>query len=153
MAKRDYESTSITVHWDAEVCIHSGHCAATLPRVFDPERRPWIDVSADDDEDIVRAIDGCPSGALSYSRRERTDDATPPDEAPPGVTVRVEADGPYEVTGPVRIVDSDGNLIREARKVALCRCGHSDSKPFCDGSHERCGFRDPGVFRRRDRSP
>jgi CDGSH-type Zn-finger protein len=40
----------------------------------------------------------------------------------------------------VRIVDADGRLIREDTRVALCRCGASGNKPFCDGSHRRIGF-------------
>lgn len=68
MTTRDYESNSLTVHWDADTCIHSGHCAATLGSVFNPAHRPWIDVAGAPDDEIAAAIDGCPSGALSYTR-------------------------------------------------------------------------------------
>jgi len=58
------------------------------------------------------------------------------------VTVKARANGPYRVEGPVRIVDSDGNefVLPEGRAIALCRCGHSRAKPFCDSSHKRVGF-------------
>lgn len=61
---------------------------------------------------------------------------------PPSVEIRVRDDGPYKVTGPVRIVDADGNAwdIPADRPVALCRCGHSREKPFCDASHRENGF-------------
>lgn len=49
-------------------------------------------------------------------------------------------DGPLEVDGDVRIVAPDGTVIREISKAYLCRCGHSKSKPFCDGSHKREGW-------------
>lgn len=50
-------------------------------------------------------------------------------------------DGPYKVTGPVTITDAEGNVYRvEEGPVALCRCGHSATKPFCDGSHRAAGF-------------
>ncbi len=74
MAIRDYESDTLTVHWDADRCAHSGHCAATLRSVFDPARRPWIDVTGAADDEISAAIDGCPSGALSYTRTESDPD-------------------------------------------------------------------------------
>lgn len=59
------------------------------------------------------------------------------------VVIKVRADGPYKVSGPVRIVDADGGAF-PARDgpVALCRCGHSATKPFCDGSHRDHGFAD-----------
>ena len=55
--------------------------------------------------------------------------------------IKVRDDGPYKVTGPVRIVDPDGGTfeIEEGRPVALCRCGRSQTKPFCDASH-KSGF-------------
>jgi len=54
--------------------------------------------------------------------------------------IKVTVNGPYLVTGDVEYVDSDGNVIERLSKAALCRCGHSESKPFCDGSHRTCGF-------------
>jgi CDGSH-type Zn-finger protein len=59
------------------------------------------------------------------------------------VVIKVRDDGPYKVTGPVEIVDVDGNrfAVEPGRAVALCRCGHSRDKPFCDRSHREAGFR------------
>jgi len=50
--------------------------------------------------------------------------------------------GPYLVRGEVKLFDSSGNPIELSGKpsIALCRCGHSENKPFCDGSHKRVGF-------------
>lgn len=56
------------------------------------------------------------------------------------VTIVPTTNGPYEVSGEVRIVDPDGNVIRETAKTYLCRCGHSRNKPFCDSSHKREGW-------------
>jgi CDGSH-type Zn-finger protein len=58
------------------------------------------------------------------------------------VEIKVRDNGPYKVTGPVRIVDVDGREWRvdAGRPVALCRCGHSRTKPFCDKSHREAGF-------------
>lgn len=50
--------------------------------------------------------------------------------------------GPYLVSGPVLLLDAEGNEFRAERAtVALCRCGESTTKPFCDGTHSRIGFR------------
>jgi CDGSH-type Zn-finger protein len=58
------------------------------------------------------------------------------------VEITVRANGPYKVTGPVRIVDAEGVEFEfpPGTAVALCRCGHSQTKPFCDASHRRVGF-------------
>lgn len=56
----------------------------------------------------------------------------------------VFADGPYVLKGDIEIRDGEGHLVKTVTKVALCRCGSSQSKPFCDGSHKRVGFSDPG---------
>lgn len=54
--------------------------------------------------------------------------------------IKVTKNGPYIVNGDVELVDSDGNVVERLSKAALCRCGHSKSKPFCDGSHREVGF-------------
>lgn len=58
------------------------------------------------------------------------------------VEIKVRDDGPYKVTGPVRIVDGDGAVfaVEAGRPVALCRCGQSRTKPFCDATHKEAGF-------------
>lgn len=59
------------------------------------------------------------------------------------VEIRVRDDGPYKVTGPVRLVDPNGNEIanpRPDRPIVLCRCGQSHTKPFCDAAHKTSGF-------------
>jgi CDGSH-type Zn-finger protein len=64
------------------------------------------------------------------------------------ITIRCREHGPLLVLGPVRIVDHLGNeFVVPAGKevVALCRCGHSGTRPFCDGSHRTCGFQAPEL--------
>src|SRR5262245_34997059 len=59
------------------------------------------------------------------------------------VEIKVRENGPYKVTGPVRLIDADGNEFEvpdEGRPIALCRCGASKTKPFCDKSHREVGF-------------
>ena len=57
------------------------------------------------------------------------------------VTITVRENGPYLVKGPVTILDADGNEHRTERDIiALCRCGGSTTKPFCDATHSKIGF-------------
>lgn len=62
------------------------------------------------------------------------------------VTIKVLRNGPYLVEGAARVVDADGREFqptgqKDPKNVALCRCGQSGSRPFCDGTHKGCGFR------------
>jgi CDGSH-type Zn-finger protein len=58
------------------------------------------------------------------------------------VEIKVRDNGPLKITGPVRILDGEGNLLRESagESIVLCRCGHSATKPFCDSSHRQESF-------------
>ena len=58
------------------------------------------------------------------------------------VTINVRANGPYKITGPITIVDSEGVpfVLPPGSAVVLCRCGHSKNKPFCDTTHREIGF-------------
>lgn len=58
------------------------------------------------------------------------------------VVIKARRNGPYKVEGPVRVIDADGTefVLPEGETIALCRCGHSLTKPFCDKSHRRIGF-------------
>jgi CDGSH-type Zn-finger protein len=59
------------------------------------------------------------------------------------VQIKTRHNGPYKITGPVRLLDADGNeydLSKQGTTVALCRCGGSTTKPFCDGTHSQIGF-------------
>jgi 3-phenylpropionate/trans-cinnamate dioxygenase ferredoxin subunit len=55
-------------------------------------------------------------------------------------TIQVLPKGPYLVMGKVNLVDATGNKIEAGEKIALCRCGASTNKPFCDGTHSKVGF-------------
>jgi CDGSH-type Zn-finger protein len=59
------------------------------------------------------------------------------------VVIKARENGPYKVTGPVKLIDADGteyDLSGKGGAVALCRCGGSSTKPFCDGTHSKIGF-------------
>lgn len=55
-------------------------------------------------------------------------------------TIQVRDNGPLRISGPVKLVDSEGNEFEHKEAFSLCRCGHSMNKPFCDGSHRTQDF-------------
>lgn len=58
-----------------------------------------------------------------------------------GVRIKARENGPYLVTGPITLTDCEGNeYVLEGPNIALCRCGGSATKPFCDGTHKQNGF-------------
>ena len=74
-----------------------------------------------------------------------------PEPTPNPVTVTVKPNGPLLVAGPITLVDPTGKAVSltPGKPVALCRCGQSTMKPYCDGSHSRTGFQaaDPAPAR------
>jgi CDGSH iron-sulfur domain-containing protein 3 len=59
------------------------------------------------------------------------------------VVIKVRHNGPYKVTGPIKVIDADEreyDLGERGETIVLCRCGRSQSKPFCDGTHKQVGF-------------
>ena len=123
---RTYERDGLAVEWDPTLCIHTARCIAAQPAVFDPTRRPWVDLAAASADDVADAVRRCPTGALRLR-----DEAEPAPE--PAVEVR--PDGPLFVRGDVTVAGRTGH------RFALCRCGATGNAPFCDNSHKAVGFR------------
>ena len=99
-------------------------------------------------DEIVRAVRDCPSGALSlaFDGDEARDLADW--HASREAAIEVTQDGPYRVTGGIGLTDATGADVPRAagssrEHYALCRCGHSQNKPFCSGMHWYVEFRDP----------
>jgi uncharacterized Fe-S cluster protein YjdI len=132
---KEYATDEIVVEWEPSLCFHSRNCVTSLPEVFDEARRPWIDVDAATADEIEAAVARCPSGAL----RSRRPGAAAVRRLRPA-ELRASENGPLLVTGGVRVVDAEGNLLYEGERAALCRCGGSANKPFCDGTHRENGF-------------
>jgi CDGSH-type Zn-finger protein/uncharacterized Fe-S cluster protein YjdI len=138
-----FQGEGIRVIWDRSRCIHSMECIRALPLVFQPGARPWVKADQASAPKIAQAIERCPTGALHY---ERTDGG-PAEQPAATTTVTPQRDGPLLVRGRVEIVDGQRNQVVRDTRVALCRCGGTANKPFCDGSHRTRGFSDDGeVF-------
>jgi uncharacterized Fe-S cluster protein YjdI/CDGSH-type Zn-finger protein len=135
-AARVYSDDRIQVLWEPRLCIHIQNCVRGLHEVFDAESRPWIHLEAADADRIAETVATCPTGALHFHRL----DGGPQEQGGDETLVEPRPNGPLFLRGRIRIEDADGNLIREDTRVALCRCGGSANKPFCDGTHRTNGF-------------
>ena len=132
---KEYGTDEIVVEWEPRLCFHSGNCSRLLPRVFDRDRRPWVKADGASTDEIELTVNQCPSGALRTRRLEGAS-VLPSQQR----EIRVAKGGPLLVRGGIRVTDSDGNLLYEGDRAALCRCGGSSNKPFCDGTHKTNGF-------------
>ncbi len=139
---RAYSGQAIVVQYGVKRCIHAAECAKGLPAVFDPNRQPWIDPDAASADDIAAIVMRCPTGALHF---ERTDGGAA-EPVPDRNRTTLSADGPLYLRGQIEIARMDGTVLLHDTRVALCRCGASQNKPFCDGHHETAGFTDPGQL-------
>lgn len=121
----------VSVLYEAKRCIWAHFCVTCGPRSFLGESTSWIFPDEMDADRLVAVIHQCPSGALQYQRHDGK-----PDEAAPAINVvALREAGPYAVRGDIRI---DGKSMKF--RAALCRCGASKNKPFCDASHFGVNF-------------
>jgi CDGSH-type Zn-finger protein/truncated hemoglobin YjbI len=150
--RRDtYQGQQVTIFDNRGICQHAGLCTDRLPTAFRTDKEPFVAPSGARMDELVRAVRDCPSGALSlafdgdedpesrslvdwHGQRERA--------------IEITQDGPYRVTGGVPLADAAGADVPRAEgssreHYALCRCGHSQNKPFCSGMHWYVDFRDP----------
>src|SRR5713226_5215029 len=113
-----------------------GNCVSGLPEVFDPKARPWVRPDRAAAGRIAELVMRCPTGALHFRRLDGGAD----EAVPKATTMRQITNGPLYVRGDVEVQNETGEVIRRDTRLALCRCGHSANKPFCDGSHRTAGF-------------
>jgi len=130
----------LEVTWDKERCIHFAACVHSLPQVFDPEDKPWVQPEAASDDEVARSVNLCPTGALAIHGHESADGPPRPNR------LEVAADGPIYVRGDLELRSADGEVLLEDTRMALCRCGVSGNKPLCDNSHRDAEFSDEGAL-------
>ncbi|WP_256840823.1 CDGSH iron-sulfur domain-containing protein [Ornithinimicrobium cryptoxanthini] len=151
--RRDvYVGVGITVLDNRGICAHSGVCTDTLPGVFHTSSsgQPFVTPSGGRVDDIIRVVRSCPSGALSLSLRGPVHEDREIVDQDRKAQVRITRDGPYVVVGSVPLLDDAGEPVARLRGAslehyALCRCGHSQNKPFCSGMHWYANFTDPAA--------
>ena len=157
---RRYRNDEITVYWKPATCIHASYCYRELIEVFDPSRRPWIDMKESTTERIIEVVNLCPTDALAWKWNDDDKnvnvgkdqlnhinfrrpellkvDESSTEEYP--VSVKVMVDGPIVIKGDLTLNYSGKKKVVRNGMISICRCGVSDHQPFCDGKHRKIGF-------------
>jgi uncharacterized Fe-S cluster protein YjdI len=135
---KKYSNGEMTIVWKPELCIHSGKCFRGLGDVFDPRKRPWITPEHSTTDKIIDQVQKCPSGALSHYLNR--DEVAEPVKIEAETIIEATQNGPLLIYGNVTIKDSQSNITKKNNVTALCRCGASQNKPYCDGTHKKIGF-------------
>ncbi len=133
---KTYQGEQISISFEAQRCIHAAECVQGLPQVFDLNKHPWVNPDAANPDAIAEVIERCPSGALKYQRQDGQQEV-----GTDKTSITAVPGGPLYLRGQLKIALPDGEALEETR-AALCRCGASKNKPFCDGSHSEVGFDD-----------
>jgi len=131
----DFPGEEIDVQWDERLCIHVGECVSAANSLFESGRRPWCVPDEVSRVEVREVCERYPSGALSYG-----DKVGEPEQAPAENTVSVVYNGPLYLTGALAIEGAADDMPGVRARAALCRCGASQNKPFCDGSHKAVDF-------------
>ena len=134
----EYKGRSATVSWHGGLCIHVGECGRAKGELFVTGRKPWCQPDLASDEEVAEVVWRCPSGALSVA----CDDAAIEERAAAENTVNVAYNGPLFVRGDLDIDGAPADAPGLKFRAALCRCGLSKNKPFCDGTHWHIKFKD-----------
>ncbi len=143
---RSYSNDEITVHWKSKECVHAGTCFREMRKVFDPARRPWIDLSQGDTDAIIDIVERCPTDALTYDKvsgqagdenKEQVSTKPPQGEK---VKYSIMRNGPILAEGKFTIIHEDGSEQEVKSITSFCRCGLTNNPPFCDGAHNKQGF-------------
>jgi CDGSH-type Zn-finger protein len=130
----------IVVRRDPSLCMHAAFCVGRVERI-----PAMLKGAADSDvrAHVTALIDRCPSGSYTYSLKEDGPDIEA--DLPLAIAVTEEEGslaGALWITGGIPVIRSDGQPFETRNRVTLCRCGHSENKPTCDGTHRRIDFRE-----------
>jgi len=152
---RTYKNNDITMYWTPKECVHAGICFSELISVFNPARRPWVNMEGGTTEKILDIVNRCPTNALMFkwndeSRNETetsqkmviSDSPWESTEIKPvaGAKMIIMQDGPAVISGDFKVIGADGDELKTMEMSSFCRCGHSGNMPFCDGAHRKFGF-------------
>ena len=151
-----YTNGEITVYWKPSKCIHATTCFRELIEVFNPLKRPWVNMEGASTERIIEVVEKCPTQALSWKwnrdikttdqpeQSSHEEEVTPEDifalrkEEP--VKISLMRNGPILAEGSFKIINADGNELKTMIITSFCRCGNSKTQPYCDGTHRKVGF-------------
>jgi CDGSH-type Zn-finger protein/uncharacterized Fe-S cluster protein YjdI len=136
-----YPGKKASVTWNGTLCIHIGECGRAKGDLFIGGRQPWCQPDCSPTEEIEEVVLRCPTGALTFEFA----DGSVAEQAAAENTVAVSYNGPLFFRGNLAIEGAPDDAPGLKFRAALCRCGQSKNKPFCDNSHEDAGFKDFGA--------
>ncbi len=169
---RQYTNGEITVFWIPSKCIHATTCFRELIEVFNPGRRPWVNMEGAPTRRIIEVVNKCPTQAIIWKynhelteeekqvqrpvtreeenpntitgqeKQVRQETKPKPESRPKPANVRIMKDGPIVVEGNFRIIGARDEELEPAMMTSFCRCGNSKNMPYCDGMHRKVGFKD-----------
>ena len=157
---RKYSNDEITVYWKPDACVHASYCYRELIEVFDPGKRPWVNMKGATTSMIIETVNLCPTEALTWKWNDEERNKTVGSEntnhikfrrpelmdqhqqvyLENPVLVKIMTDGPIVIKGDFTLIYSGNKKEITESLVSICRCGESDHKPFCDGRHRKTGF-------------
>ncbi len=136
----DFPGSDMDVRFDQSLCIGIAECGRATGDLFLKGRDPWCLPDASTPAEVRDIITRCPSGALTYTDHHGGSEQPPTDNR-----MTVVSDGPLYATGDLHIEGAPADKPGLKTRAALCRCGKSQNKPFCDNSHRESNFRDYGA--------
>ncbi len=137
MSIETVKGQTATIHFEAQRCVHSRGCVLSHPDVFVPNvKGEWIHPDAQPDAELLHVAKNCPSGAIRVVLHAGEHAGTTSDEPPLVNTVRVRENGPLAIEAQLLV----RGQAQASPRATLCRCGQSQNKPYCDGSHVAAGF-------------
>jgi len=156
---RQYTNGEITVFWKPSKCIHATTCFRELLDVFNPRKRPWVNMKGAPTKRIIEVTDKCPTQAIywKYNKdlspaelsgdKDHGEEVTPEDvlthqkeEEIAGASISIMKNGPILVEGDFKVISPEGKELKTMIMTSFCRCGHSRAQPYCDGTHRKVGF-------------
>jgi len=132
-----YEGKDIVVLDNRGTCCHFGNCTDHLPTVFHAKSEPFVTADGETPDKIEEIVRACPSGALGFVRNGVAYEGESRE-----AEIYVAQNASYYVRGGIELEGEPMNAGASREHYALCRCGHSKNKPFCDGTHWWINFRD-----------
>jgi len=157
---RQYTNGDITVFWIPSKCIHATTCFRELIEVFNPGRRPWVNMEGAPSRKIIEVVNKCPTQALIWKHnqdlteeerktqwRVSSEEETPRSlsGAEEPTSIRIMRDGPIVAEGKFTIIGSGDQELRPTTMTSFCRCGASRNMPYCDGTHRKIDFTDQSA--------
>lgn len=136
-----YPGKQSDVYWNGKLCIHIGECGRAKGELFINGRQPWCQPDLASNKEVEEVVLRCPTGALTYQHN----DGANTEKAAAVNTIHVAYNGPLYFKGDLDIEGAPDDTNGVKFRAALCRCGESKNKPFCDNSHEDASFKDSGA--------